>query len=103
MENSMENQASKSSALPIQLQQKFGELEQAILARHPTLPVLLREIHTALRAQPENVTLASEEEIAIVVQGLKIQTGVEFAAAAQKGTSAKAANAKIKQLGADAF
>lgn len=92
------------SNLPLQLQQSVASLQEAILSRHPRLPVLLREIHTALRAQPENVTLASEEEIAIIVSGLKLQTGVEFAAAATKSpTAAKSVDAKIKKLGADAF
>lgn len=89
---------------PIELQQKVAELSQLILSKHPKMPTLLREIHTALRAQPENVTLMSEEEIAVIVSGLKVQTGVEFAAAAtKKGTAQNSLVAKIKTLGADAF
>ena len=92
------------SNLPIQLQQSVLALQESILSQHPKLPVLLKEIHDALAAQPENVTLASEEEIAIIVQGLKIQTGVEFAASATKSpAAAKSQVSKIKSLGADAF
>jgi hypothetical protein len=95
---------SSQSNLPLQLQQSVQSLQEAILSQHPRIPILLREIHTALRAQPENVTLASEEEIAIIVSGLKLQTGVEFAASATKSpTKAKSVDAKIKKLGADAF
>lgn len=86
-----------------QLREKVSELSTLLLSRHPKMPVLLREIHTALRQQPENVTLLDEAEIAIVVNGLKVQTGVEFAAAATKGAGQKSAVAKIKTLGADAF
>lgn len=86
-----------------EVREKVAELSTLLLSKHPKMPVLLREIHTALRAQPENVTLLSEEEISVIVNGLKIQTGVEFAQAATKGSGAKSAVAKIKSLGADAF
>lgn len=85
------------------LKEKCAELQNLLLAKHPRMPVLLREIHTALRQQPENVTLLSEEDIAIVVSGLKVQTGVEFAASVTKGAGQKSALAKIKSLGVDAF
>lgn len=91
------------SKLGFELREKVLSLEAALLERHPRMPVLLREIHTVLRAQPENVTLFSEDEIAILVSGLKIQTGVEFAASATKGSGAKSATAKIKSLGTGAF
>jgi len=86
-----------------ELKEKCAELSNLLLAKHPRMPVLLREIHTALRQQPENVTLLSEEDISIIVNGLKVQTGVEFAKSATAGPGAKSAVAKIKSLGADAF
>ncbi len=94
-----------STPVPIgfQLQSKVTELEEAITSRHPRMPQLLQEIWKALREQPENVTLMTEEEIRTVVNGLKVQTGVEFAANAVKGTAAKSAVSKIKQLGLNAF
>lgn len=82
------------------LKSQVAELSDLILSRHPRLPILLREIHTALRAQPENVTLMSEEEIAVIISGLKIQTATDFAIAT---TPKKTALQKIKSLGADAF
>lgn len=86
-----------------ELREKVLALQQSILDRHPRMPTLLREIHTTLLKQPENVTLMTEEEIAIIVSGLKVQTGVEFASSAIKGSGATAATKKIKALGADAF
>jgi hypothetical protein len=86
-----------------ELKEKVAELSTLLLSKHPKMPGLLREIHTTLRAQPENVTLLSEEEIAVIVNGLKVQTGVEFAASVTKGSGQKSAVAKIKSLGADAF
>lgn len=91
------------SAIGFELQERVQQLATAILDKHPKMPVLLREIHTALLAQPENVTLMSEEEIAIIVSGLKVQTGIEFAASAISGSGKASAISKIKKLGADAF
>lgn len=89
--------------LGFQLKAKVAELEETLLSRHPRMPQLLQEIWKALRDQPENVTLLAEEDIRTVVNGLKAQTGVEFAAAAVKGPAAKSAVSKIKQLGLGAF
>lgn len=85
------------------LQEKVGELSAALLARHPKMPTLLREIHTTLSKYPEQVTLMSEEDIHQVVEGLKVQTGVEFAANASKPKAAASLKGKIDKLGADAF
>jgi hypothetical protein len=87
-----------------ELKSKVENLKAKLLARDPNMPLLLREIHVALREQPENVTLLAEEEIAVIVEGLTIQTGVEFSAAVTKSPAAsKSVNARIKALGADAF
>ena len=88
-----------------ELREKVLALQQSILDKHPRMPVLLREIHTALLAQPENVTLMSEEEISILVSGLKVQTGTEFASSMVKGSTAvsKSMTSKIKNLGIGAL
>jgi hypothetical protein len=86
-----------------ELQEKVAELSTLILSKHPKMPTLLREIHTTLRAQPENVTLLSEDEINVIVSGLKVQTQTEFTASATKGAGAKSLTSKIKSLGLGAF
>lgn len=68
------------SKLPFELAEKLASLETLIKEKHPRMPTLLHEIHSALRAQPENVVLLSEEEITTIVEGLQIQTGVSLAA-----------------------
>ena len=73
---------SSSSLSPIQMQ--IAELEQCILAAHPRLPVLLKDIHGILKADPTNVTLLTEDEIGILVSGLKRQTATEIMASAAK-------------------
>lgn len=73
-----------------EIQMKIAELQEALLSAHPTMPILLREIHTKLKADPAQVTLLSEEDIAIIVSGLKKQTNVELTNAPKsKSTSSK--------------
>jgi len=67
-----------------QIKEQVAQLSNALLAAHPQMPVLLRQIHTQLKQDPENVTLLSEEEIAVIVNGLKQQTQVELVTATPK-------------------
>lgn len=89
-----------------QLKEKVAEMEQMLLAQHPRMPTLLAEIHGALQKQPENVTLMTEEEIAVIVNGLKIQTGVQFATSVVK-TGKKSSGTsllnKLKKISVDDF
>jgi hypothetical protein len=85
------------------LKEKVLALSSAILAKHPTMPTLLREIHTTILKYPEQVTLLNESDIGIIVSGLQLQTGTTLAASVSKPAAAKSVAAKIKQLGADAF
>lgn len=77
------------SQLNIEIKSKLDELQQALLSSHPTMPSLLRDIHKTLKAFPEQVTLMTEDEIAIVVQGLEKQTNSHLVASAMKTTKAK--------------
>lgn len=61
------------------LSMKFAELQAALLEANPTMPSLLREIHTRLKADPDNVTLLSKEEVALVIAGLSKLTMAKFA------------------------
>jgi len=63
-----------SDGISTDLQMKIATLQNAILSTHPTMPILLKEIHTILKNDPSNVTLLGEDEIAIIVSGLKLQT-----------------------------
>ena len=86
-----------------QLKEKVLALSAALLEKHPTMPSLLREIHTTLRQYPEQVVLLEDSDIAIIVAGLEKQTGVSLLMAGAKASVAKSASGKIKALGADAF
>ncbi len=91
-------------AIGFELKEKLAALQQAVLARHPTMPTLLQEIHRTLKAQPENVTLMTEDEIAIVVSGLMQQTNtVMVRQTVASKTSSNTVKSKIAQLGLDAI
>ena len=90
---------STDTSQAFQIKEKLARLEEALLAKTPGMPTLLRDIHTHLKRDPDVVTLLSEEECAILVQGLKKQTATEIATSAIK-SKPKKAMAKM-QVGLD--
>lgn len=76
-----------------QIKEKVLALQDALLSQHPTMPGLLQDIWKTLKANPEQATLLEEEDIGVIVNGLKRQTQTEIATAALK-TKTK----PIKQL-----
>lgn len=77
------------------VKEQIAELQQRILQHHPEMPVLLRKIHTTLKADPEVVTLLEDEEIGIIINGLGIQTNTVIATSIATKKSGKA----IKSIG----
>ena len=73
-----------------EVQEKLAQLEASLLASTPNMAVLLRDIHRSLKADPDVVTILSEEECSILVRGLKKQTNTEIAVAAVKKKPKKA-------------
>ncbi len=73
-----------------EIKEKLAALEAALLESLPTMPTLLRDIHRSLKADPDTVTLLSEEECAILVQGLKKQTQTEISTKVIKAKPRKA-------------
>ena len=90
-----------NSPAVFEIKEKVAKLQEAILSAHATMPVLLRTIHQQLRSDPELVTTLDEEEIGIIVNGLKKQTNTEIATAATKKSSTSTASLakKIKNSG----
>ena len=78
-----------------QIQMQIAELEQAILSAHPTLPTLLQQIHRSIKADPEQVTLLTEEQIGVIVNGLSKQTQTQIATSISSGKKGKT----IKSIG----
>lgn len=79
---------------PEAIKMKIAELQESILQAHPRMPMLLRDIHSVLKSDPDNVTLLSEEDIGIIVSVLKLQTKTEITAK----TLAKKTTLKNTQL-----
>jgi hypothetical protein len=89
------------TTVAFELQEKLASLESLIKEKHPRMPTLLQEIHSALRAQPENVVLLSEDEIQVIIEGLEIQTGVKLAEAAVSKSSKPGTAARLKKITED--
>lgn len=87
----------------LMVREKIASLQSALLERHPRMPNLLQEIHTTLRAQPENVTLMTEEEIKVIVSGLEKQTNTFLADVVSKSKKSPSTASKLKNLSEDAF
>jgi len=92
------NEMNTPSKLPYELAEKLSSLESLIKEKHPKMPGLLQEIHSALRQQPENVVLLSEEEIGVIVDGLQIQTGVSLATSTIAKSSKAGTTARLKNV-----
>ena len=66
---------------------KMNSLASAIHTQHPTMPVLLRQIHKILRDDPELVTTLDDDAVGVIVRGLQLQTKTELVAEVVKKTS----------------
>lgn len=76
------------------IKEKILAMEQALKENHPRMPMLLKEIHTHTKADPEIVTLLDEDDIQRLVAGLQKQTQTEVA-----GFILKDKKKSIKSLG----
>lgn len=72
-----------------QVSAKILDLQSRLLSQHPTMPILLREIHKELLANPDVVTLLSSEDRSIIISGLEKYTKTELITAT-KNVSKKA-------------
>lgn len=73
-----------------EVREKLAQLEADLLSATPNIAVLLRDIHRNLKADPDLVTLLSEEECSCLVRGLKKQTATSIATYANKAKPKKA-------------
>jgi hypothetical protein len=78
-----------------QISESVASLQSALTSSHPDISNLLRTIHTTLRANPDCVTLLSEDEIGTIINGLKQQTNTEIATSISKGGKGKG----VKSIG----
>jgi DNA polymerase III psi subunit len=76
------------------IQEKLAALAEQLLAVQPNIATLLRDIHRSLKADPDVVTILTEEECATLVKGLQKQTSTMIITAAVK-KPAKAALSKV--------
>ena len=80
------------------VQMKIAELQSQILANHPQMPHLLRDIHQTLKSDPETVTLLTDVEVGTIITALQKYTGNFITA---KAATSKSPRAALKNLSAD--
>lgn len=70
------------------IKERLAALESALTNQLPEIKTILRDIHTMIREDSDQVTLLTDEEIAIIVRGLKKQTATEIVTSAPKRKTA---------------
>lgn len=84
------------------LAMQFAELEQALNAKDPQFPTILRQIHRQLGQDAELVTQMSEEEIQLIVTGMVVYANAEIVEPAKvKAAKSAVAKAGKKPITAD--
>jgi len=68
---------------------KIVELDAALKSEHPTMPGLLREIFIKCKEDPDIITILSDEERNVIIEGCKKQAQVVITTAAVKGNKKK--------------
>ena len=86
------------TATPEQIKMNIAELDNLIKTAHPRMPLLLKDIHKVLMADPDTVTVMTEDEVSIIVAGLKKQTATEIATTLTKGKKATLKNTSVDDL-----
>lgn len=81
---------SQSPDQAFEVREKLAQLEESLLSNTPGMKTLLRDIHRTLKADPDVVTLLTEDECSTLVRGLKKQTATEIATSAVKKGGRKA-------------
>lgn len=76
-----------------QIKDNLSQMQTILETRAPGLPTLLQTIHRQLKQDPAIVTLLTDSECAILVEGLKEHTAVELACSAMKSKPKKALKA----------
>lgn len=89
------------SSIYLSIQSKLQDLSAQLLQSHPNIPILLRDIHSQLKQNPEVVTLMTEDEVAIVVQGLSVQTRTHLSGSVMKSAKSATSKAAMKNVKLD--
>lgn len=72
-----------------QITDQINNLQTALLEQHPQMPQILRSVLLKLKADPEVVTLLTEEQIGTVVKSAIRHSGAVIMATASKSATKK--------------
>lgn len=77
---------------------KMNKLAETIQSKHPTMPVLLMQIHKQIRSDPELATTLDEDAIGIIVSGLQIHTKTELVSVVIKESKKKSKAVSVEMF-----
>jgi hypothetical protein len=95
MTNIEANTELNNDPIYLELAGKISELEQALLAEHPQMPTLLRQIHAGLLQNPAAIHSLNDDQIATIIKGLTSYTNTEIIASAAKVKATKKFLSKV--------
>ena len=75
--------------------QRVADLQQALDDAEPGLAGHVQKIHQDLQKMPELVHVLTDEQIAVIVSGLRVQSGISITTAKPKAKKAKLADLEI--------
>lgn len=81
-----------------ELRERISKLDILIKAAHPVMPVMLKQIHDQLATDPEVVTVLTDDEIGIIVTGLKRKMNVEIMTTPAKKETTKVLKSKANNI-----
>ena len=76
------------------VREKLASLQTMLTDNLPNISTVLRDIHSTLKKDPDVVTILTDEEVAILVNGLDKQTQANLAGSVAKSKTPKA---KLKE------
>lgn len=93
------NTAASAMTKDVQLHEQVANLQALLLKAHPQMPILLQQIHTNLKKDEDLVHFLTEEEIGIIVAGLKTHKNIVIATnVMSKGTNKNLKNITLDDL-----
>lgn len=81
-----------------QVQEQLAYMQEQLTQATPNIATLLRTIHQQLKKDPEIVTILSEEECQILVNGLKEHTKIEISTVAAKKKKPSLKNLTLESI-----
>lgn len=72
-----------------QLHEQILVLKDLLLKQHPQMPTLLQQLHHNIKKDEDLAMILSEEELGVIVEGLKAHANIQIATNVMKKTGSR--------------